>query len=67
MPISPGAFILCATSPAETVYLENMGHHLSPDLIVDLILKPLNGADIKVHDLAAGEADKMVVVIAVRA
>jgi len=44
-----------------------MGHHLAPDLIVDLLFEPFHCAYMQVRDRAAGEADEMVVMITVRA
>jgi len=64
--IATGTLILCAATPAETVYLKDMGHHLPNDLIVDLFFKAFHQADMQINDLAAGKADEMVVMIAVR-
>ena len=64
--IASGALILCAATPAETVYLKDMGHHLPNDLIVDLFFKVFHQADMQINDLAAGKTDEMVVMIAVR-
>jgi hypothetical protein len=44
-----------------------MGLNLTPNLIIDLFFKPFQGADMQVHDFAAGETDKMVVMLAVQA